>query len=289
MHRTCGGQETEARAVISLPSSVSDLYRMVDVRHGNAGIPSHGIIGRSVRRRTACTGSHRPGNSRSSSHRPRARQSRPRKPMQDIPLTMWPLTICTSYWIGVAIMVVRVRRRKHHFVGLVPEQASNATYVARLVSHGRRMDRRPLGHLDRQSLGACVAGFPVDLASVRRAALGCRDRGGDRAARHDPLLDSHGRQLADGRGRRRQRPRSSPTASSDIRHPIYSFSMLLSLCSVAIVPTLPMALIAAVNIALIVVKTRNEEGHLLAVHGEAYVRYSRGRVVSCRGSARARS
>jgi protein-S-isoprenylcysteine O-methyltransferase Ste14 len=60
-----------------------------------------------------------------------------------------------------------------------------------------------------------------------------------------------------------------------VRHPIYAFSILLMLCSVAIVPTSPMMLIAAVHIVLMNLKARNEERHLSAVHGEAYARYLR--------------
>ena len=60
-----------------------------------------------------------------------------------------------------------------------------------------------------------------------------------------------------------------------IRHPIYAFSILLMLCSVAIVPTLPMLVLAAIHIMMMNAKARSEERHLLAVHGDAYVRYLR--------------
>jgi protein-S-isoprenylcysteine O-methyltransferase Ste14 len=60
-----------------------------------------------------------------------------------------------------------------------------------------------------------------------------------------------------------------------VRHPIYAFSILLMLCSAAIVPTLPMVLIAAVHIVLMILKARNEERHLSALHGDAYAQYLR--------------
>jgi protein-S-isoprenylcysteine O-methyltransferase Ste14 len=60
---------------------------------------------------------------------------------------------------------------------------------------------------------------------------------------------------------------------SRIRHPIYAFSMLLMLCSAAILPTFPMLAVAAVHIVLMNMKARNEERHLLQAHGEAYARY----------------
>jgi protein-S-isoprenylcysteine O-methyltransferase Ste14 len=66
-----------------------------------------------------------------------------------------------------------------------------------------------------------------------------------------------------------------------IRHPIYAFSMLLMLCTMVIVPTLPMLAFGAIQIGLWLLKARNEERHLLASHGEVYARYlaSTGRFV----------
>jgi protein-S-isoprenylcysteine O-methyltransferase Ste14 len=66
-----------------------------------------------------------------------------------------------------------------------------------------------------------------------------------------------------------------------IRHPIYAFSILLMLCTMVIVPTVPMLAFGVVHIGLMVLKARNEERHLLATHGEAYARYlaSTGRFV----------
>ena len=58
-----------------------------------------------------------------------------------------------------------------------------------------------------------------------------------------------------------------------IRHPIYTFSMLLVVCSALAVPTVPMIGIAAILLTLWNLKARNEEHHLSAVHGEAYRRY----------------
>ena len=58
-----------------------------------------------------------------------------------------------------------------------------------------------------------------------------------------------------------------------VRHPIYAFSILLMVCSAAIVPTTPMLLIAAAHVVLMNVKARNEERHLLQVHGDTYAQY----------------
>jgi protein-S-isoprenylcysteine O-methyltransferase Ste14 len=60
-----------------------------------------------------------------------------------------------------------------------------------------------------------------------------------------------------------------------IRHPIYAFSVLLMLCSVVILPTIPMMVIAIVHVALVILKARHEEQFLLSAHGERYANYCR--------------
>jgi len=58
-----------------------------------------------------------------------------------------------------------------------------------------------------------------------------------------------------------------------IRHPIYAYQALLVLCSAVILPTVPMLIVAATHLALVNVKARNEERHLLSSHGDVYARY----------------
>jgi protein-S-isoprenylcysteine O-methyltransferase Ste14 len=60
-----------------------------------------------------------------------------------------------------------------------------------------------------------------------------------------------------------------------IRHPIYAFTSLLVLCSMVIVPTLAMTLVALPHIALMYFKSRREEQLLLRTHGELYAAYCR--------------
>ena len=45
------------------------------------------------------------------------------------------------------------------------------------------------------------------------------------------------------------------------------------LCSVVVLPTLPMTIVAVIHIVLMNLKARNEERHLLRTGGESYARY----------------
>ena len=60
-----------------------------------------------------------------------------------------------------------------------------------------------------------------------------------------------------------------------VRHPIYALSVMLMLCSAVIVATVPMLVIAVIHVVLMHLKARNEERHLLKMHGDAYAAYLR--------------
>ena len=60
-----------------------------------------------------------------------------------------------------------------------------------------------------------------------------------------------------------------------IRHPIYGLSMGLMICSFAVLPTLPMTVVAMIHVSVLVLKARSEEESLVALHGQTYVDYSR--------------
>ena len=74
-----------------------------------------------------------------------------------------------------------------------------------------------------------------------------------------------------------------------IRHPIYASNIVLMLCSMVIVPTVPMVLVATPLIVFLILKARHEEHFLRAVHGQIYVDYCQrtGRFLPRRGSHRA--
>ena len=59
-----------------------------------------------------------------------------------------------------------------------------------------------------------------------------------------------------------------------VRHPIYALSVMLMLCSAVIVATPPMLVIAVIHVVLMHLKARNEERHMLKMHGDAYAALS---------------
>lgn len=196
----------------------------------------------------------------------------PSNTMRDLPLAALIATIC-AYWIGVGAMIVRVRRKTKRTVGLVPEQRLErlmwlvwVPLVAAWIyvpwatfARGTAFAAAPLFAMTDPFYGVLrwIAAFVAVLALA--GTIRCWLRMGD-DWRMDVGLDGQGTLITDG-----------PFAR--IRHPIYALSILLMLCTLVIVPTAPMLVIAAVHIALMNMKARNEERHLLAVHGDAYARY----------------
>ncbi len=196
--------------------------------------------------------------------------------MQDVPLAVLTATIC-CYWIGVGVMIVRVRRETRRSAGPGGEQRFERFSFMWLVwvPLVAGWICVPWATLARSSKVPALPDFatsePVYVglrwiaAIVAVIALGatikCWKRMG-RNWRMDVGVET-------------KAPLITDSLFAYVRHPIYAFSILLMLCTVAIVPTLPMFLIAAVHILLMNLKARNEERHLLAVHGDAYARYLR--------------
>jgi protein-S-isoprenylcysteine O-methyltransferase Ste14 len=191
--------------------------------------------------------------------------------MTDVPLLLLALTI-SAYWLGVGALMVRLRRRTHRLVGLVPEQRRErimwlawmplvAAWVA--LPWLAQRQRAPLLAIPDFAMLPPFWVLRWLAAAVAVACLlltvKCWLRMG-RSWRMDTSAERPAEIITDGLFAR-------------IRHPIYAFSMLLVLCSVIVVPTLPMAVVAAVNIALVNMKARNEERQLLVSGGEDYARY----------------
>jgi protein-S-isoprenylcysteine O-methyltransferase Ste14 len=194
--------------------------------------------------------------------------------MSDLPLSIVTAAIW-AYWFGVGVMIVRVRRHTHTAVGVVPEQtlerfmwmlwlplvAAWATlpFLAQTRVHGPlalpSFARGEPAYAALRYLAALVAVLCL-LATAR-----CWGRMG-KDWRMAVTAGEKTTLITDG-------------PFSRIRHPIYAFSILLMLCTALVAPTVPVFCIAAVHIAMMYVKARNEERHMLGLHGDVYAQYVR--------------
>jgi protein-S-isoprenylcysteine O-methyltransferase Ste14 len=176
------------------------------------------------------------------------------------------------YWARVAAMSHRVRRRTRRLAGIVPEQGLERVMWLLWVPLVAAWMTLPILALRGGSGPFALPAFALDAPySILRwvgalAALGCllatwrvwRAMGSNWS-------------MAVTAERNRELLTEGPFAR--VRHPIYSLSLLLMLCSLAVVPTLPMLVVALVHATLMILKARNEERFLLGLHGEAYARY----------------
>ena len=190
--------------------------------------------------------------------------------MLDIPLLILAATV-SAYWLGVGRMVVRVRHRTRHDVGLVPQQRTERLMWIVWVPLVVAWIALPWIALQRNDApwgvpivdGAVYGALRWAAALVAIVCLAMTMRCWARMGEHwrmDIALDAKTELITDGPFRR-------------IRHPIYAYQALLMVCSAVILPALPMLSLAVVHLVLVNVKARNEERHLLANHGDAYAQY----------------
>ncbi len=191
--------------------------------------------------------------------------------MPDLPLLILALTI-TLDWGRVGVMVRRARRRSNDLAGLVPEQRRERVIWivwVPLVAAWIALPWLGLGH--RTGMLAVPAFARADpyatlrwlAAAIAVASLlltiRCWERMG-KDWRMDVSEKNRAALITDGLYER-------------VRHPIYALSILLMLCTVAVLPTPPMLAVAAVHVLLMVAKARSEERHLLSLHGQRYADY----------------
>ena len=190
--------------------------------------------------------------------------------MRDLPLLIVAVAV-SAYWLGVGRMVVRVRHKTRHGVGLVPQQRRERLMWLVWVPLVVAWIALPWIAQNRAEAPWAEPVEPGPLFATVRwvAALGavaallltwrCYGRMGEHW-RMDVAVNTRSELITDGPFLR-------------IRHPIYAYQALLMICSAVVLPTWPMIALALIHVALVVAKARNEERYLLATHGDAYARY----------------
>jgi len=177
-----------------------------------------------------------------------------------------------AYWLGIGTMIVRVRRHTRNAVGVIPEQRLErvmwifwvplaAAWITLAVLALSR-DGPPFGLPEFARL-PWYAAVRVAAALVGAAALGATIKCWSRMGKDWRMAVTA----------EPDQPLITDGLFGRIRHPIYAFSILLVLCTVAVVPTAPMAAVGAGLVALWVLKAHNEERHMLRQHGDAYAAY----------------
>jgi len=191
--------------------------------------------------------------------------------VHDLPSLVVATVICV-YWTYVGVMVVRRRRRTHKLAGVVPEQPLERVMgliwvplVAAWMTLPWLAFARSSGVFSLPEF-ARAGGYTVLrwlAAGVAVAALLATIRCWRQMGRNWTMAvtrDEAKELITDGMFGR-------------VRHPIYALSILLMICTVVVVPTLPVLLMAVVHIALMITKARNEERFLRDVHGARYADY----------------
>lgn len=194
--------------------------------------------------------------------------------MRDIPGAILAATIWT-YWLGVGLMIFRVHRKSRRLGGLVPEQSAERLMWIVWVPLVTGWLTLPYLALVRRNAWLHTPAFALTdpaYAGLRWLAAGiallCLLLTAWCWARMDANWSmavseaQRGELIADGLFAR-------------VRHPIYALSVMLMLCSAVIVATVPMLVIAVIHVVLMHLKARNEERHMLKMHGDAYAAYLR--------------
>jgi len=191
--------------------------------------------------------------------------------MRDLPCIALAATVWV-YWCCVGAMIVRVRRRNRKLSGIVPiqrvEQLMWVVWVPLVAAW-----------MILPYLAASPAGPPRGLPEFAREAPVTGLRWAAVGLGLLCLALSIDCWLRMGKNWRmavtpdQQTELVTTGLYGYVRHPIYSLSILLMLCTVFVVPTVPVVVMAVVHIALMVFKAHIEERFLSERHGATYLRY----------------
>jgi protein-S-isoprenylcysteine O-methyltransferase Ste14 len=190
----------------------------------------------------------------------------------DIPALVLTATIWV-YWFAVGAMVVRARRKTRQLAGLVPEQRLERRMWLVLVPTIVLWIVLPWLALTRAQPLVALPDFARDVpayAALRWLAAVCAVMCLALTAKCWRRMGSDWRMAV---SETQKSALITDGLFARVRHPIYALQMLLMLCTAVIVPTIPVFVIAIVHMALMNLKARNEERHLLNVHGARYEAY----------------
>lgn len=191
--------------------------------------------------------------------------------MSDLPCFVLAATVWV-YWACVAAMSIRVRRRTRKLSGIVPSQRGEQlmwlvwvplVFAWMALPQVAARSSSPIWGLPLFALELPWLGWRWAAALLGIGCLGLSIECWLRMGKNWRMAIAPDQQTELVTGGLYGR----------VRHPIYALSMLLMLCTLVVVPTLPVALMAALHIGLMITKAHNEERFLAGRHGERYRRY----------------
>lgn len=193
--------------------------------------------------------------------------------MDDLPLTAATASVWV-YWFIVGAMSWRVRRRTRRFAGVVPQQGiEKAMWVLWVPMVLMWMALPMIAGSSRVPQLSVPAWARAGAYANLRGAAGIVALAALFATIECWLRMGRSWRMAVTPGERTELVTGGLYRS--IRHPIYSLSILLVAACAIVLPTLPMLAVALANTTLLNLKARNEERHLLDMHGETYAAYLR--------------
>jgi protein-S-isoprenylcysteine O-methyltransferase Ste14 len=191
--------------------------------------------------------------------------------MKDLPCVVLAVTVW-AYWTCVGAMIVRVRRRTRKLSGIVPsqrvEQLMWLVWVPLVAAWMLLPYVAAASSSAPWQLPAFARDTPMSVLRWAAAVVGLAC-----------LVLSIHCWLRMGRN---WRMAVAPDQQTElvtgglyglVRHPIYALSILLMACTLVVVPTVPVAVMAVVHIGLMVAKAHNEERFLVERHGPSYRLY----------------
>jgi protein-S-isoprenylcysteine O-methyltransferase Ste14 len=187
-------------------------------------------------------------------------------PALALAVTIW------AYWTCVGALAVRVRRRTRKLVGILPSQPIERLMWAIWVPLVASWAIQPY-------LAAMRSSGPWSLPEFARHGTYGALRWIAASVAVTCLVLSIRCWREMGRNWRMAVTPGEKTALITsgpfrlVRHPIYALSMLLMVCTLVVVPTAAVAVMAVLHIALMIGKALNEERHLAGIHGVAYRDY----------------
>jgi protein-S-isoprenylcysteine O-methyltransferase Ste14 len=190
----------------------------------------------------------------------------------DVPLFILATTI-TMYW-GTVVMLVIYRRLRHgHSAGVIPRQRYERRLWRLIVPVFLGWISLPWLALNLHVPGLTLPAWATDLTAAWSVRAGAAAIAVVCYALSLVCWLRLGRNWTMAVVPKQESQLVTAGPYRWVRHPIYALSILLMFASAVVLPTVPMALLAALHVYVMTRKAVHEEGHLRERFGPEYLHY----------------